>query len=196
MADTSPLRFAGDSTPSGYTSHALVCRDSEDLFICASRARDEDLAWVVRAYHVQGPGVRFRLSTRRQAEIAAILVEQFDDGEALTVDDEYMQVTPIQDGVPTCLALDGPESVVAWRYVLGDDPATIAATTDIAIATVEDMLDTVCDRPVLGFPDPETAPAVGEHVPTVPDAFAPPIPRAGEYSLTEFADTPTPGGQP
>jgi hypothetical protein len=183
------LRFQGKTY--AVTDYDLVVRDGPEMLVVAHRSRNVSREWEVQRCSVHGLGVHFKLASRERAVVAAALVEQFDDGDdALAPTQEYAQRSPDYYGVPTAVALDGLESIVAYRFVAGDDRETIATQIQADVATVDDMLTTVCDRTV-GFPDPTDAPTVGEIVESIPNRFRPPIPRATESSLQAYVDTNT-----
>lgn len=187
-----------DSTPFegqkyGLTSHALVIRDDPEMLIYASRSRNADKQWEVRSYSVNGQTVQISATSRFQAEVAAALVERFDDGEGkLRVEDEYSQTTPIRDGVPTVVAVAGLEWVVAWRFAMGDSRDEIAAATGCSPDEIDEHLTAVCNR-VTGFPTAESAPEVGELVESVPSQYSLPVARTEERRLGDFIAT-TSGG--
>jgi len=180
------LRFRGKTY--AVTGNDLIVRDDTGMLIAAHRSRNASREWEVRRYSVAGLGVHFKLANRERAVVAAALVEQFDDGDdALAPTRELEQQSPDYYGVPTAVALDGLESIVAYRFVAGDARETIANHIQRDVAVVNDMLAAVCDRHV-GFPNPTDAPTVGEIVENIPSRFRPPVPRTSESSLQAYVD--------
>lgn len=163
------LRFGGSDT--GVTTHAMIIRDEPGLLVTASRSKNTDSEWEVRGFKVRAPDVKFKCGSRKQANVATIIVETFD-GENLTIDNEYVQRTPVSTGIPTVVAADGKPAVAAYRHVQGDDHDEIGAKLGVSTATVSEYLSRFRNRGV-GLPDDIEMPAVGDIVDVVPPRFDP-----------------------
>lgn len=163
------LRFEGSDT--GVTTHAMIIRDEPGLLVTASRSKNADSEWEVRGFKVRAPDVKFKCGSRKQANVATIIVETFD-GENLIIDNEYVQRTPVSTGIPTVVAADGKPAVAAYRHVQGDDHDEIGAKLGVSTATVSEYLSRFRNRGV-GLPDDIEMPAVGDIVDVVPPRFDP-----------------------
>ena len=180
------IRFEGGTY--GLTTNAVIVRDDPEILIYATRSRNVDHEWEVRSYSVKGLGVKIEADSRFRAEVAAAIVERFDDGEdALSIQDRHSQWTPMRNGVPTVVAVDGLTAIIAWRFAMGDDRAEIAAKTSLSQDAVDQKLEAFCPR-VTGFPDSKAAPEVGEELESVPERYSLPIPRTEERCLKDFAE--------
>lgn len=163
------LRFEGSDT--GVTTHAMIIRDEPGLLVTASRSKNADSEWEVRGFKVRAPDVKFKCGSRKQANVATIIVETFD-GENLTIDNEYVQRTPVSTGIPTVVAADGKPAVAAYRHVQGDDHDKIGGKLGVSTATVSEYLSRFRNCGV-GLPDDIEIPAVGDIVDVVPPRFDP-----------------------
>lgn len=164
------LTFDGDVQ--GYpTSHALVIRDDSEVLVYAERSKNADAEWEIRKYRVLGDGISFRAGDLEQARVAAIFIEEFDPAD-LTINDRHRNQSPIKDGVPVTVAVDGEDAICAWLYVRGWELSEIGTAIDGSIRGVRNRLSRFRDRRT-GIPEGLNVPAVGDTVPEVPAAFDP-----------------------
>lgn len=160
------LKFEGDhATP---TPNAAIIRDDNELLIYAKRARNSELEWEVRSFRVVGRKVKFTTPDVDRAGLAALLLEEFDEG-SLTGPERR---TPLRTGIPVSVAVDGKPAVAAWLYVRGETRETIADRMGVGNRTVSEYLSRFRTRGV-GVPDDIEPPAVGETMGTVPSRFDP-----------------------
>jgi len=163
------LTFSGDhATP---TTHAPIIRDDDELLIYAKRSRNADSEWEVRSYRVIGIDAMFTADDPDRADIAAVLLEEFD-GSDLTTDRGNMQRHPVRNGVPVAVAVDGKPAVAAWLYVRGRRRDEIAQLMDIGDRTASEYLSRFRRRGD-GIPDELDVPDTGEIMAEVPPKFDP-----------------------
>jgi hypothetical protein len=153
------------------TTHALIIRDCNELLIYAQRKKNADSDWEIRDFRVLGHDVQFRATDQDRADLAAILVEEFD-GDDLTTDERYVNRRPIRHGVPAVVAIDGKPAVAAWLYVQGETREEISQRMAIGESTVVEYLSRFRRRGT-GIPAALDVPNVGEIVETVPSTFDP-----------------------
>ena len=164
------ITFDGDVQ--GYpTSHAPVIRDDEDVLVYAKRSKNADSEWEIRGYRVLGDDISFHAQDVDRANVAAILVEEYDPDD-LTMDDEKRSSHPLKYGVPTAVAVDGKPAIAAWLYVRGSDQEEIAESMDVSKRTVVEYLSRFRSRGT-GIPDDVDVPRVGEIVPEIPSELKP-----------------------
>ena len=182
MGNDSNLTFDGDVQ--GYpTSHAPVIRDDEDVLVYAKRSKNVDSEWEIRGYRVLGDDISFHAQDVDRANVAAILVEEYDPDD-LTVDDEKRSSHPLKYGVPTAVAVDGKPAIAAWLYVRGSDQEEIAESMDVSKRTVVEYLSRFRSRGT-GVPDNIDAPSVGEIVPEVPPELNPQYEKISSENFLE-----------
>lgn len=163
------LTFEGGGRGAGTVD--LIIRDDNDLLILATRRKNEESRWSVRSYKVVGDGVSFATEDLDRADVAAILIEQFDPDD-LTTDERY-STGRVQHGVPVAVAVDGKPAICAWLYASHElARETIADRMDVGKPTVREYLSRFRRRGT-GVPDDLNVPDVGEFVPEIPPKFDP-----------------------
>lgn len=151
----------------GITANTPVVRDDETALVTVSRSRNADAEWELRKYEIEGDGVKFNVTSRGQADLAAVFVEAFD-GEQLARSDSW---SPVRRGVPTAVAVDGKPAIAAWLEVRGLEREEIGEQMGVSAATVREYLHRFRRRgDGIGVED---APAVGEIMPEIPPRFDP-----------------------
>ena len=175
------LTFSVDMT--GYpTKNSPIVRDEEHVLVYAHRSRNADGDYEIRSYQVLGDKVSIKVDTRKQADLAATLVDVFT-GDPLVVQTEYNQQSPVRKGVPVAVAVDGKPAIAAWLEVKGWDRDRIADEMDVSRSTIREYLSRFRSRGT-GIPDDVDAPEVGEIVPELPPEFDPTVEKVGyvEYA--------------
>lgn len=160
-----------DGTAYTPTTHEVIIRDEESLLITASRNKNRDSEWEVRSYCVAGETLKIQTEDIDRAALAAVFIELFDESD-LTTSWRQMQSSPVRDGVPVTVAVDGKPAVAAWLYVRGQDRTTVADAMDIGDPTVDEYLSRFRRRGE-GIPNPSDCPDVGDIIPDIPPRFDP-----------------------
>lgn len=151
----------------GYpTRHASILRDDVDILIYANRSRNQEGEWTVRHFRVLGDGISVVAEDADRADLATVLIEVFDP-DRLTTDDDYRQQTPIREGIPTVVAVDGKPAICAWLYaVQGLSRDELTEQMGVQRATITEYLSRVRCRGD-GLPNGLDIPTVGEVVETM-----------------------------
>lgn len=166
------------------TTHALIVRDTSEVLIYIERSCNSDGKWAARSVNVLGDRVQFATTDRERADIAAIMVEEFD-ADDLTVDDEYTQQTPIKHGIPTAIAVDGEPAIAAWLFYRGGSYEQVAHEMGVNTETAADYISQFRQR-ATGTPDGMDLPEYDELVPEVPERFDPD--PNGQTTLEELGE--------
>jgi len=174
MIDNELLTFEYAQNPP--TKHAAIARDDNDVLIAATRSRNANSEWEVREYRVYGEQVLFHVDSVKRADLAAVFVEEFD-GDELAEDARYNSRTPIRQGVPVAVAVDGTPAVGAWLYVRGEPRDEIRNELGVGKRTLTEYLSRFRRRGT-ALKDKQVAPAVGEIVPELPPEMNYSTPKA------------------
>jgi len=159
--DNDSLTFEGSARPTGYSP---IIRDDEDVLVFADRSRNASSEWQIRGYKVDGRNIRFSVDSVEQADLAAVIVEEFD-GDALTRNGNSS--FPLRKGVPVPVATDGKPAIAAWLRACGYDRDEIAESLSVGDRTVTEYLSRVRGR-ATGIPDDVDAPEVGSLMSELP----------------------------
>lgn len=165
------------------TNGSLVVRDEPDLLVHAKRSKNADGKFTVGGYEVHGDGIHIRAGDPDRAGVAAVLVETFP-ADQLATDQRHHTATPIREGVPVVVAVDGRPAICAWLYARqGRDRGAIADAMGVGEPTVTEYLSRFRRRGV-GIPDGLDCPPVGTLLDAVPPRFDPLVDDAGGRQQT------------
>lgn len=170
MIDNELLTFDLDHATGGPTSHSLIVRDDESVLVWGRRSKNAESEWALRGYRVAAPGITLKDCSIEQAELALVLVQEFE-ADALTRSDRHRSRDPLPEGIPTAVAVDGTPATAAWLRVVQDrEREEIAELLDVGARTVREYLSRFRTR---GDGLPEDLPAVGTIFDEVPPRFDP-----------------------
>ncbi len=158
------LTFDG---PAGPTSNSPIIRDDEEVLIVGNRSCNASSEWQIRGYKIYGYHTRISADSVEQADLAAVIVEEFD-GDALTRNGNSR--FPLRKGVPVTVATDGKPAIAAWLRVRGHTRDEIAELLSVGGRTVTEYLSRFRSRGT-GIPAGVDAPAVGSLMPELPSSM-------------------------
>jgi len=166
MSVNNLLTFEGGSAP---TTNSPIVRDDEKILVSAKRSRNAmpDPEWEIRGYEVRGLDITFSVNSVEQADLAAVLLEEFDGGDLTRYGSSN---TSLRKGVPVAVATDGKPAIAAWLRIRDYSREEIAELLSVGERTVVEYLSRFRGRGT-GIPDHVDAPEVGSLVPELPPSM-------------------------